>query len=546
NQLDGFLVQKNPQAMLWVAAEWYQRRSRFNVYYFDDEDFRNLLRRLTHLDIGVLNDKGEFTFLYDDDYYAEAKLNLLVYWSNHYQDYRWNDQLGYFENTKEKGVPKSREEMLFPALLSDDDTAALLAFRELAQLDPVIIKEVVKDYDRTSFDRNYALPTFPFDFLPPLATLTQYCRNNGFSYALPAWLEDSLALVTDFPHFAVKYRVENNILDRLSVADITALEFYGLTGNDYDRATFSLGRILDKFYSLHLEEISSDPKQLSLFLLKAKLFNELSIIGNCNKYMKKFERCKPIIIERLKQLQQTTADTLTRQLCEEALAVNANYKPWQVSIPSRGESYNEVYGVTDLEAKYARLMKKFPDPEKRVMHVPVLMGDISYSQIGQAVKLLLKDTAMDRYYRFHFLEADFGIPFDSFEEDTINAFLSAYALYKEKDLYAYYLKRNGIRCFDNAGNLDFAGVYDILKYGVVDAFQGGGGGKRDDGVYAVIKLLEFHFNTRLGFARKRCKSGYGYSCSTTTEAAAAWMQFLEAKKLVTGVEQDPVSFSPNK
>lgn len=546
NQLDGFLLKKDPQALLWIASAWYHHRSRFNEYYFQDEEFINFIKRLTRLDIGVPGWEGKMTFLYKDDYSAEAKLNFLVYWANHYQDYKWNQTEGYFENMAERAEPKSKEELLFPQLFSEDPEEALAAFLQLTELDTGRVALISKEYWRLSnFDLNDTLPLFTFSFLPQLTRLTQYCREHQFSYAMPAWLFDSLQQLNNFPPFDVKYRVENNIIRRLTTDEVTAIEYYGLTGDDYDRAVFSLGRILDKFYSEHLEEIAADERLLSLFLYKSKCFDELGIIGNCNKYLRKFIRCSPVVTAKLKMLQQTSPNEVVRNQCGEALALQAAYKPPGKIKPTIWGGYSFAYGIQDLGAKYLQLKRKFKDPEKRVIEVAELMRDLSYQQIPEALALLMKDTAIDRYYRFHFLEADFGIPFDSFDDQSLLEFLRVYKTHSEKALYQYYAYKSGLDCLDSTGNLLLPQAYEFLKYGVVDGFAGGGGGRRDDGVYLVIKLLEFRFGTTLGFAKKRCRSGYGNYCDCT-DAAAAWMQYLEEKKLVPVKDTDPLSISPNQ
>jgi hypothetical protein len=98
-----------------------------------------------------------------------------------------------------------------------------------------------------------------------------------------------------------------------------------------------------------------------------------------------------------------------------------------------------------------------------------------------------------------------------------------------------------MNCLDNSGNLNYTGVYDILKYNIIDAFVGGGGGKNDDGVYLTIKLLEIKFKTTLGFPKKRCNWQGMWGCDCT-DRARAWRKFLTEKKLVLP-DTEPVSIS---
>ena len=58
--------------------------------------------------------------------------------------------------------------------------------------------------------------------------------------------------------------------------------------------------------------------------------------------------------------------------------------------------------------------------------------------------------------------------------------------------------------------LDFEKIYDLLQYEIVTPFVGGGGSHRDQFTYGLIKLLELHFNTRLGFHEKLNKNQKQY------------------------------------
>ena len=63
NQIDGFLLTKNPEVLMQIASAWYKKRSRFNRYYFADEEFLDLMRKLTNIDVGVPDEDNKVTFL---------------------------------------------------------------------------------------------------------------------------------------------------------------------------------------------------------------------------------------------------------------------------------------------------------------------------------------------------------------------------------------------------------------------------------------------------------------------------------------------------
>jgi hypothetical protein len=192
NQIDLFIANKDPQALLWIASAWYKKRSRFNSYYFNDEEFLDLIKFFTKMDLGVTDDHGNITFLYKDDFYAHARLNFLTYWIQHYKDYKWDDNKKYFINIFESPSARSKEETLFELLTSENDSIAISAFTQLTEMDTGNVKVLSKAYQRNSVDVNFKLPTFPFKFLQQMVSLTQYCRDNNIDYKLSGWLLDSI------------------------------------------------------------------------------------------------------------------------------------------------------------------------------------------------------------------------------------------------------------------------------------------------------------------------------------------------------------------
>ena len=81
----------------------------------------------------------------------------------------------------------------------------------------------------------------------------------------------------------------------------------------------------------------------------------------------------------------------------------------------------------------------------------------------------------------------------------------------------------------------------LLQYEIVTPFAGGGGSTRDQFTYGVIKLLELHFKTRLGFHEKLNENQTFYSYSSN-KRAAAWRKYLSENNLVTVKTNLPPSF----
>ncbi|WP_161807051.1 hypothetical protein, partial [Hymenobacter sp. AT01-02] len=61
-------------------------------------------------------------------------------------------------------------------------------------------------------------------------------------------------------------------------------------------------------------------------------------------------------------------------------------------------------------------------------------------------------------------------------------------------------------------------------------------------VYALVKLLELHFQTTLGFPRKFCNSANMYRCSLSGRVQA-WMSYLAQQHLLRQPHDQPVSFT---
>jgi len=146
--------------------------------------------------------------------------------------------------------------------------------------------------------------------------------------------------------------------------------------------------------------------------------------------------------------------------------------------------------------------------------------------------------------KYSFLETDFGLNLcGDFGNDLVRGtFLQRYSSFSEYDLYSIYLDEVGVAYKNLDGKLDYDKMYDLLKYDVVEAFVGGGGGANQDGeVYSLIKMLEITFNTTLGFPPKRCNSA-GMRYCDCAERVNAWMRYIEEHKLLQYTHTEPGSF----
>jgi hypothetical protein len=542
SKVDDFLMTKNSGVLLVIASEWYKKRSRFNRYYFNDYEFLDLMKSLTHVDLGTPDRKNTMTFLYNDDYEAIARLNYLTYWANHYMDYKWSSSKGYFVNEKQVISKKTPEENLFPFLIQKNDSLAMRAFIKLAEMDTAQVRMLADEYERNNLDRNGSIPTFPFRFLKQMVVLTQYCREKGIKYKANGWLFDSLTRLGKNLEFTKRYELENELITKLKLDDITAVEYWGLMYQQNWWLTYSMGRIIDKFYSKNWKEILTDSKQITLFLKKAELFDKLGIIGICNKYLRKFQNSPEDVLQKVRQLKDKSTDN---DVIDAASKVVNNYGLTDESfIKELPKVKIMIYGVSNLRKAYSDTINKYTNSEDRRWPLLQLFANINYAQLGEAIELLLKGEVVDKYRQFWIIENDFGLDVSNSNKQEVTNFLKLYNSKTEYDVYKFYFEKTGIKALNASGDFLYDEVYEVLKYDVVDAFVGGGGSRREKGVYPLIRMLELKFKTRLGFPEKFCESEGVYSCDCT-ERAKAWMGFLEGKGYAKPDKTEPISISYN-
>ncbi|MCL2097330.1 MAG: hypothetical protein FWH23_01040 [Bacteroidales bacterium] len=190
------------------------------------------------------------------------------------------------------------------------------------------------------------------------------------------------------------------------------------------------------------------------------------------------------------------------------------------------------------------MTKKSKKSEENDQEISKLLSQINYEQISTALNLIENYSFQANWLsKYSFMKRDFGffmiVDFD--KPKARKDFLNLYSNFSEHELYAYYLDKAGIDYKTN-NKLDFDKIYELLKYNVVVAFVGGGGGKQDNEVYSLVKLLELTFNTTLGFPKKLCNSNNMYACYSD-ERAKAWRKYLTENNLLNKQHNEPMSFS---
>jgi hypothetical protein len=539
NYIDYYFKMKDPYCLLLIASDFLKKRTLWNIYNFDDKQYIDLLSFLTHQQIAVPDEDGNFSFQYN---YTETdtRMKLLIYFATHLGDYQWNEKEQFFSNSKEAGTDQPREHLLFENLKSENDSLAMSAFEELVNINPLKTESLVREFERASIDVNYTLPTFPYRFLRQLAYLTEFCRMNNIVYQPEAKLKILLDSLEKASGFKQTYQLENALIEIMQPGDLTKIEYWGLLHEM--GPTHSIGRILDKSYSRHWKAIVSNDQWLALYLKKSSLFRGLGIIGTCNKYLRKFENASTTTITSLENLRDSSPDSAIRTEATKALAAAVFREKALPSLPS-GESGKDYY-IKAPEIQYRNLLRSGKKKEDLENEIEKLSGKINYGQIGKVISILESDSLLDTHSKYHFLESDLGFMLEDYLPQTIKIFIRDYQHFGEKELYLKNLRQNGIDLTDEAGHLKYTQVYEILKYDVVDGFVGGGGGRRDDNVYPVIRILELIHETRLGFPSRKC-SWQGIWYCDCTDRAIYWRKYLEENKLVRPDPEEPVSISPN-
>jgi hypothetical protein len=257
----------------------------------------------------------------------------------------------------------------------------------------------------------------------------------------------------------------------------------------------------------------ADEKQLNLYLKKSKLFDNIGIIGVVNKYLEQIGK-----IANLKNPYENFSE-------KEAID-----KP-----------------VNDLEAKLKDFASISPLPDKQKEELITILSEISYEQIGIVANYLEKISYQNPpLYRskFEFLITDwrFDLVGDFDDESIRKEFFENYSKMTQAELYAFYLTKNEFDFRKPDKSLDFDKIYEMLKYDVVEALAGGGGGRREKHIYSLVKWLENEFKTTLNFSNKLCKSRNIYGCSTGSRARE-WMKFLIKNGHLKLAPNEPTSFT---
>lgn len=309
NAIRDLCHQQHPRAMYYLAGHLFKIRKESGKH--NRKLARTIVKKikqLTQLEIQVPDKAGEFSTSAYASRDQVARTNYMIYWAAHYNDYEWDENREYFVNKNEAIETTQNYERLFRRLNSRNDSVAIASFIKLTEGEPNEVIALSEKYRQMFRNYNQSLPSFQFKYLEQLSQLTYYCRKNDIPYQPSQAISQKLEalLVAEDP--VTRINIENELIGQLTLEDITGVEYWACLQEGKLEINYSVGRILDWFYSRSLKDIQKNNHQLRLYLKKADIFGNIGAIGACNYYLNKFSLEDKKFQEKLTEIQQTEAD----------------------------------------------------------------------------------------------------------------------------------------------------------------------------------------------------------------------------------------------
>jgi len=169
----------------------------------------------------------------------------------------------------------------------------------------------------------------------------------------------------------------------MKIDDVTAVEYWGCINQDNEVMNYSLGRILDVFYSKNWNKILESDAEIQLYLKKSLLLANIGVIGVCNNYLNKFDINDPAVINKLNEIKAVEVD---RQILNQILLlVSSNVGEEEGGALTDFIDHPENFNKRDI--------KILPAPSKN-----------EFTQIVERIKTLSDNNAIKNlfyYLRLH-------------------------------------------------------------------------------------------------------------------------------------------------
>lgn len=309
NAMVDMLATKQPKALFYIAGLNFKFWKKYGQTI---PALDKLLKQ--QIDVKI---KIEETGIENNQVTKAAKQEqLLQYWSVHYDDYEWDDFEQKFVNQQLFSDELEAYDRYFRRLNSTNDTIAYKAFIALCTGKPNEIGQLIKKFKPLLRNYNTALPPLKYKILEQISLLTHFCKQHNIAYLPSPALEKKLNFLAFDMTPNKRLELENDLIDELTIFDLTALEYYAAINAQNLALNYSIGRILDYVYTKHWNLIISNERYFRLFLLKVHLFNDFGGFGVVKKYANKIRLTNTKTLGILHSLQNLE----TNQFIKESIA----------------------------------------------------------------------------------------------------------------------------------------------------------------------------------------------------------------------------------
>ena len=383
NATQDLIATRHPRSLFYLAALGYKNSF---INKNKNRTMHQMVQKISHLTklkIGVENVKRSIDFNLGKNSDKKTLENYLIYWASRHDDYEWDEGHGSYIN-KYNALEKTQNyEKLFRRLNSRNDSVAMASFAQLTEGDPSEIVALAEKYRQMFRSYNKSLPPFKYKYLEQLSALTQYCKKNNISYRPDRHLSKLLNKLYNEKDEVARYKLENKIINSMKIDDVTAIEYWGCINQSNEVTNYSLGRILDVFYSKNWNKVLSSDTEIQLYLKKSLLLANIGVIGVCNNYLNKFDVTDPKVVDKLNEIKAIEVD---RQILNQILLL--------VASNNGDETGGALDDFIDSPASFnKRDIKILPAPSKR-----------EFTKIVESIKTLDDNNAIKNlfyYMRLH-------------------------------------------------------------------------------------------------------------------------------------------------
>jgi hypothetical protein len=329
----------------------------------------------------------------------EKQKDIVRWWAIHAEDFEWDESEQRFVSKAEATARAEELERQVRRLGSSNDSVAFAAFVHLTEGDPPTVVAMVERFRPILRAYNTHLPPLNYTYLEQMTALSAYCRKHGFALKL----SPNLAILMDSLRQPIsektRYRIENQILAQADIGDISAIEFYGLLYSANADWGFSIGRIIDIFYSKNWKRVLDNDAQLRLYLKKSALFKNIGVAGVSSMYDKKFDRRDEHVRLRLAHIVRSESDGDIQDNVQDWRTTASLAQKNEDSGGVAGHPYDEASSDESVESRLRRLQV---DGSFSIADLNAIVGASKFSETYRplVIKLLKKITPLSSIRSF--------------------------------------------------------------------------------------------------------------------------------------------------